>query len=200
MLSEDGEPPLALGDRVALDRPVDLGFALGGGLQARVLTADDAALLVEATRGETARSLWAGRPAGPYSLADAQTALSQWDPAAHGQFSVGIFSAGVLAGAIGVMPDGPASVELASWMRPEQRGRGIAFRALNAASEWAHEALGASRVWLEINPRNKPSLRLAGRAGYRLEKRLPRHCRDWSCEDAAHDSWHDCLIWVHHGE
>jgi RimJ/RimL family protein N-acetyltransferase len=179
---------------------VDLDLVLGGGLQARVLTVDDAGLLAEATSGETARSLWAGRPAGPYLLDDAQTALSQRDPAAHGQFSMGIFRAGSLAGAIGLMPDGPASVELAYWTRPEQRGRGIASRALDAVTEWAHEALGASRVWLEINPRNKPSLRLAERAGYRFEKRLPRHCRDWSCEDAAHDSWHDCLIWVHHGE
>lgn len=129
-----------------------------------------------------------------------QTALSEWDPAAHGQFSVGIFRAGSLAGAVGLMPDGPASVEVAYWTRPEQRGRGIASSALNAVSEWAHQALGASRVWLEINPRNGPSLRLAERADYRFETRLPQHCRDWLRDDAAHDSWHDCLIWVHHGE
>ncbi len=24
-----------------------------------------------------------------------------------------------------------------------------------------------------------------------------RHCRDWSAEDAEHDTWHDCLIWAH---
>ena len=178
---------------------MDLGTALGDGLQARVLAADDAPLIVEATSGETARSLWAGRPAGPYSLADAQLALSQWDPARDGQFSVGIFRAGVLAGAIGLMPDGPASVELAYWTRPEQRGRGTASRALKAVTEWAHQALGAARVWLEINPGNEPSLRLAERAGYGREGCLPRHCRDWSDEDPALDSWHDCLIWVHRG-
>lgn len=36
-----------------------------------------------------------------------------------------------------------------------------------------------------------------GAAGYRFGQRIPRHCRDWACEDAERDSWHDCLIWVH---
>ena len=49
----------------------------------------------------------------------------------------------------------------------------------------------------DAEPGNEPSLRLARHAGYRFEQRLHRHCRDWSCEDAEHDSWHDCLIWTH---
>jgi RimJ/RimL family protein N-acetyltransferase len=53
------------------------------------------------------------------------------------------------------------------------------------------------RVWLEIEPGNEPSLRLAQRAGYHFEQRLSQHCRDWSSEDAEQDSWHDCLIWAH---
>jgi RimJ/RimL family protein N-acetyltransferase len=57
--------------------------------------------------------------------------------------------------------------------------------------------MAAARIWLEIAPGNEPSLRLARRTGYRFEQRIPRHCRDWACEDAARDSWHDCLIWVH---
>jgi RimJ/RimL family protein N-acetyltransferase len=61
----------------------------------------------------------------------------------------------------------------------------------------AHRSLGIPRIWLEINPGNEPSLRVARRAGYRFEQRLLRHCRDWACEDAEHDSWHDCLIWTH---
>jgi hypothetical protein len=58
-------------------------------------------------------------------------------------------------------------------------------------------AAGIPRIWLEINPGNEPSLRVARRAGYRFEQRLPRHCRDWACEDADKDSWHDCFIWTH---
>jgi len=95
------------------------------------------------------------------------------------------------------MPDRPGSAELAYWVRPGQRGQGIAAHAVRATTPWAHRSLGIPRIWLEINPRNEPSLRVARRAGYRFEQRLPRHCRDWACEDAEHDSWHDCLIWTH---
>ena len=59
---------------------------LVNGLHLHVLVRDDAALLVEATSEEQAPALWGPRPAGPYSLHDAQAALSAWDPAAEGQF------------------------------------------------------------------------------------------------------------------
>jgi RimJ/RimL family protein N-acetyltransferase len=107
---------------------------------------------------------------------------------------------GLLVGAVGLMPDGAGSIELAYWIRPEQRGRGIASRAVRASTLWAHRSLATSRIWLEIDPGNEPSLRVARRAGYHFEQRLPEHCRDWSREDAERDSWHDCLIWVHHGD
>jgi RimJ/RimL family protein N-acetyltransferase len=170
---------------------------LGHGLHMRVLVRDDAAVLAEATSGEQDPALWGPRPAGPYSLRDAQAALSAWDPAAGGQFSLGILDGRQLLGAVGLMPDQPGSTELAYWMRPEQRGRGIASRAVRATTPWIHRSLGIVRIWLEIQPGNEPSLRVARRAGYRFEQRLPRHCRDWAREDAEHDSWHDCLIWAH---
>jgi RimJ/RimL family protein N-acetyltransferase len=176
---------------------MDMDLDLGEGLRLRTLVKEDAALLVEATSGERAPSLWAPRPAGPYSLHDGQAALSAWDPLAGGQFSLGIVHGRRLLGAVGLMPDSPGSVELAYWMRPEQRGRGIASRAVRATTRWAHRSLAVPRIWLEIRPGNEPSLRVARRAGYHFEQRLSQHCRDWSREDARHDSWHDCLIWVH---
>jgi RimJ/RimL family protein N-acetyltransferase len=178
----------------------DLKLDLDGGLHLRVLATGDAALLVEATSGESARSLWGPRPAGPYLLRDGQAALSAWDPASGGQFSVGILDGRRLLGAVGLMPDRPGSVELAYWVRPEQRGQGIASRAVQATTRWAHRSLAVDRIWLEIRPGNEPSLRLARRAGYRFEQRLPRHCRDFLREDADHDSWHDCLIWAHESD
>jgi hypothetical protein len=96
---------------------------LANGLHLRVLVRDDAALLVEATREEQDPALWGPRPAGPYSLRDAQAALSAWDPAAGGQFSIGILKGRQLLGAVGLMPDRPGSAELAYWARPGQRGR-----------------------------------------------------------------------------
>jgi RimJ/RimL family protein N-acetyltransferase len=173
---------------------------LGDGLLMRTLVSDDVALLAEATSGESAAALWGPRPAGPYSLRDGQAALSAWDPAAGGQFSIGILCGQRLFGAVGLMPDGPGTIELAYWLRPEQRGRGIGTRAVRAATLWAHRILGTHRIWLEIRPGNEPSLRLARRAGYQFEQRLSQHCRDWSSEDAGHDSWHDCLIWAHISE
>jgi RimJ/RimL family protein N-acetyltransferase len=163
----------------------------------RALVGEDAALLVEATSGESAPSLWGPCPAGPYSLHDGQAALSAWDPAAGGQFSIGILRGHRLLGAVGVMPDRPGSTELAYWIRPQDRGRGIASRAVRATTVWVHRNLAIPRIWLEIRPGNEPSLRLARHAGYQFERRLSRHCRDWSSEDAEHDSWHDCLIWAH---
>ena len=175
---------------------------LGNGLHLRVLGTGDAALLAEATSGESAPALWGPRPAGPYSLHDAHEALAAWDRAAGGQFSLGILHgqrlhSQRLLGAVGLMPDRPGSVELAYWTRPEERGRGIASRAVRAATRWAHGSLGIPRIWLEIRPGNEPSLRVARGAGFRFEQRLPRHCRDWAAEDAEQDSWHDCLIWGH---
>lgn len=172
------------------------GIDLGDGLGLRTLGNDDATLLVEATSGESARSLW-GHRRGPYSMLDGQAALAEWDPEAGGQFSVGILRDQRLVGAVGLMPDGPGSIELAYWIRPEQRGRGLASLAVRATTEWAHCDLAVLRIWLEINPGNEASLRLAERVGYRFEQRLSRHCRDWKHEDAELDSWHDCLIWAH---
>ncbi|SMD18593.1 GNAT family N-acetyltransferase [Kibdelosporangium aridum] len=176
---------------------MDLDLSLDAGLDARVLTVDDAPLLVEATTGETGRSLWGARPVGPYTLTDAQKALSQWNHAEHGQFSIGILRERYLVGAVGLMPDEDANVELAYWIRPQQRGRGIGSRVVRAVTLWAHQTLKAPRIWLEINPSNEPSLRLARQAGYRFEQRLARHCRDWSVDDPERDTWHDCLIWIY---
>jgi hypothetical protein len=59
-------------------------------LRLRTLTVRDAELLVEATRGESARALWDAFPAGPYSLRDAQAALQAWDSRSAGQVSYGV--------------------------------------------------------------------------------------------------------------
>jgi len=179
---------------------MDVDLDLGDDLRLRALADSDAALLAEATSGEKAPSLWGAHPAGPYSLGDAQAALAAWDPGAGGQFSLGILRGQRLIGAVGLVPDSPGSIELAYWVRPEERGKGVASRAVAAATLWAHRELAASRIWLEIEPGNEPSLRLAQRAGYRFEQRISQHCRDWAGEDADRDSWHDCLIWVHAGE
>lgn len=168
-----------------------------GDLRLRTLVQEDVPLLVEATRHEQARALWGPRPAGPYSLEDAKTALQQWDPAGGKQVSYGVLEAERLVAAVGLMLQGPHSAELAYWVRPEERRRGIGLRSVHALTAWAHRDAGLARLWLEIEPGNTASLELARRAGYQLERRLARHCRSWLAEDPDRDHWHDCLIFAH---
>jgi RimJ/RimL family protein N-acetyltransferase len=172
---------------------------LGAGLRLRTLTPRDADLVVEATRAELGRALWGPYPAGAYALQDARAALDAWDPDAGGQVSYGMLDHDHLLGALGLMPDGPDSAELAYWVRPESRRQGLALRGVNALTSWAHRDAGLARIWLEIDPENAPSLRLAERAGYRFEQRIADHCRSWTVPDPEHDTWHDCLIWSHAG-
>ncbi len=183
-----GQSPAAIVDLTA---QLDLSD-----LHLRTLLQDDAELLVEATRHEQAAALWGPRPAGPYSMDDAKRALQQWDPAG-GQASYGVLRGERLIAALGLMLDSPASAELAYWVRPEERRRGIGLRSVQALTTWAHQDAGLVRLWLEIEPGNTASLELARRGGYRLEERLPRHCRCWLDEDPDRDEWHDCLIFAH---
>lgn len=170
---------------------------LGAGLRLRTLTSRDAELVVQATSTETGRALWAVRPVGPYTLNDAHAALRDWDPDAGTQTSYGIFDKDQLLGALGLMPDGPHSAELAYWVRPQSRRQGLALRGIHAITRWAHQDAGLTRIWLEINPDNTASQRLAERAGYRYEQRIAHHCRTWTSPEPENDTWHDCLIWAH---
>ncbi len=161
----------------------DLNLDLGTDLRLRTLGIDDAALVAEATSRETKPALWGPRPAGPYSPHDAQAALLAWDPAAGGQFSIGILRGQQLLGAIGLMPDGPGSVELAYWIRPGHRGRGIASQAVQAITLWVHRTLDIPRIWLEIRPGNETKAMQAtkaisrGRSGFRPARSRPRRSR-----------------------
>jgi RimJ/RimL family protein N-acetyltransferase len=177
---------------------VDLRTELtAGDLRLRTLTPGDAALIVEATRAELGPASWGPRPVGPYTMEDALAALRAWDAETSGQASYGILVGSRLVCALGLMPDGPSSAELAYWVRPEDRGRGIAWRSVVALTDWAHRGVSLDRIWLEIDPENSASIRVAQRAGFELEGRLARHCRSWAHDDPALDSWHDCDIWVH---
>ena len=168
-----------------------------GPYRLRTLTQDDAALVVEATEAEQAPAAWGPRPAGPYTLEDAKAALQAWDPETSGQASVGILDGGRLVGALGLMPDGPSSAELAYWVRPEYRGRGIAWRCVVAMTDWAHRAVPLTRIWLEIEPTNAASIRVARRAGFGLEGRPARDCRSRTHAVLAPGSLHECDNWVH---
>jgi RimJ/RimL family protein N-acetyltransferase len=58
------------------------------------------------------------------------------------------------------------TVELGYVVAPKARGRGVARRALQLLTEWAFAELGALRIELRIAVDNRPSSRVAQRAGY----------------------------------
>ena len=97
------------------------------------------------------------------------------------------------------MLDGPDSAELAYWVRPGQRRRGLASKGVRLVTDWAHRA-GLTGLWLEIDPANQASLRVAAQCGYRLERHSPAHCRSPAPDEAGDDQRHDCLIWSHTAE
>ncbi|WP_374225491.1 hypothetical protein [Actinomadura sp. NEAU-AAG7] len=53
-----------------------------------------------------------------------------------------------MLGALGLMINGPDSAELAHWVRPESRRRGLALRDINTLTRWTHNELGINRIWL----------------------------------------------------
>ncbi|MCE7010923.1 GNAT family N-acetyltransferase [Kibdelosporangium philippinense] len=160
----------------------------------RLLGEQDAPLIVEATAQESGRALWGARR-GPYTLDQARAALVAWNG-----YNFGLTQSGRLLAAVGVMPDGPGSAEIAYWVRPEQRRKGLGLRGLTKVTEWAHDQGGFTRLWLEINPDNVASSRLAERAGYQWESVEPQHCRSWLTENPEDDVWHDCSMWTHYDE
>lgn len=79
--------------------------------------------------------------------------------------------------------------DIGYWVAPSARGRGVASRALALVSSWAIRDLGLHRLELEHSTRNRPSCRVAEKAGYQLEgtKR----------SSALHeDGWHDMHLHV----
>jgi RimJ/RimL family protein N-acetyltransferase len=177
---------------VGVDLTMDLAL---GDMRMRTLDQADAELVVEATRNEPAPALWGPRPVGPYSVDQATAALAAWSPGA-GRVSYGLLGDDQLLAAFALMLDGPDRAELAYWVRPEQRRRGLATKGVLLVTGWAHH-IGLTRMWLEIEPSNQASVGVAIRTGYRFEERLPRHCRSWVRDEPSEDEWHDCLIWSH---
>jgi RimJ/RimL family protein N-acetyltransferase len=159
------------------------------GLRFRTLTEADAPLVVEATATETAPALWGPNPPGPYTLADATTALGEWSDE---QVSFGLLDGDRLLATFGLM----AEAEICYWTPPPHRGNGYAVTGLRFLAAWSHERAGLDRIWLEISPGNEPSLRVAERAGFHFDQLAAGHCPTWENGRLTGDR-HDCLIYLH---
>ena len=148
----------------------------------RPLGPDDAASLARHADDEAVwRNLFEGFPR-PYALADAQA----WcDPArrpASAGFVWGIEAGGDVGGnvvgCIGLRPDAGwlrCNAEVGYWLGQAHWWHGVASDALLRVSEWALRTQPElTRLYAPIFAWNLGSQRVAAKAGYELEARLPQ--------------------------
>jgi RimJ/RimL family protein N-acetyltransferase len=80
-------------------------------------------------------------------------------------------TAGALVGFAGIVDlnlEGSEG-EIGYMVAPEARGRGIALRTVQLLTRWGLDTLGLERLELRIDTANTGSVKVAERAGYRLD-------------------------------
>ena len=126
-----------------------------------------------------------GRPAPPFSTADAEAVIdkfaSSWRAFATTGTPSGVAFAildatsGELAGCCGVDDWSKSDVEqFGYWIAQNTRGRGYATRAATLLTRWLFD-LGAARVFLTIVAGNEASVAVACRAGFVYEGTMRSH-------------------------
>jgi RimJ/RimL family protein N-acetyltransferase len=91
-----------------------------------------------------------------------------------------------LLGTVGVMEIDRARGygEIGYWTAAKARGRGLTSRAVQLVCDWAHEELGLAEIEIMAHRDNRPSQRVAERAGFadtgevRSVPRMPSDRRD----------------------
>jgi RimJ/RimL family protein N-acetyltransferase len=89
-------------------------------------------------------------------------------------FAVEPAGGGELVGSMGLHHLDQGLGAVGYWTAPAARGRGLTAEALRVLSRWAVDALGATRLEALVLVGNEASLRVAARAGYRVEGVLRR--------------------------
>lgn len=77
--------------------------------------------------------------------------------------------------------------EVAYWVVPAARGRGVASRSLEAVTRWAFDHMGLHRIQLDHSTKNPASCRVALKAGFHAEGTLRSQLRHA-------DGWHDMHV------
>jgi RimJ/RimL family protein N-acetyltransferase len=99
--------------------------------------------------------------------------LGHWQALGMGNWSIRMKETGAYVGSVGVLDYRRACVppmdapELGWGVGVAFQGKGLAREALDAALGWCDRVLQAPRTVCMIDPPNAPSLRLAGRVGFR---------------------------------
>jgi [ribosomal protein S5]-alanine N-acetyltransferase len=157
----------------------DLSFIIPcDGFTLRPLQLSDApAIAKHANDVDVWRNLFDGFP-HPYTLVHAESWCGT--DSHSGDFGVvwGIVVDGEAIGCIGVRPEFGAqrcSAETGYWLGKAHWGKGIAAAALKATTQWTWANLPEiERLFAPIYARNPASQRVAQKAGYVLEARIPR--------------------------
>jgi RimJ/RimL family protein N-acetyltransferase len=112
------------------------------------------------------------------------------------QWSTGTRASFVIADSADDRPLGLLSVQfdddhevasLAVSVFPEERGRGVAAKALRLGALWGLRDVGLARVVAEAAVDNGASIRAIEKAGFRREGTLRAHCK-------THGERHDCVM------
>jgi RimJ/RimL family protein N-acetyltransferase len=131
---------------------------------------EDEPLTPERQRDSVARAAerWRTGKSAPFVIADATT-----------DAPVGLLSLHV--------GDDDEVGELAITVFPQERGRGVASRALRLGAIWGLREVGLQRVFAEAAVENVASARAIERAGFQREGVLRAHCK-------THGRRHDCIF------
>lgn len=102
--------------------------------------------------------------------------IGHWRVRGHGNWAVRLNDGGDFVGSVGVLDyqraiEPPLNAPELGWgVATRFQGQGFAFEAASAALAWCDEALNAPCTVCIVSPDNAPSLKLAGRLGYRPER------------------------------
>ena len=115
----------------------------------------------------------------PYTREDASAWVALAESARARGVALHLVIAGAeddhLRGSIGIelrsrpVPHG----ELGYWVASEERGQGLAARAVRLLAGWALEDLALPRLEIHVQPANEPSRAVAREAGFELESTRP---------------------------
>lgn len=118
---------------------------------------------------------WIDDIPAPYTRADARAYVAAcrrgWKDGSLWAFAVVDSATDEVVGSCGVAwQDHPHGVaEIGYWVRAEDRGRGVATRAVRLASVWAFAQGGVQRLQLRADTFNAASQRVAENAGFQRE-------------------------------
>jgi precorrin-6A synthase len=125
---------------------------------------------------------WMGWSSGLASNEDARTnierAAREWEQGTWAVFRIVDAATDEVVGGVNLRFAEHETAEVSYFLRAGARGGGLATRAVRLVTRWAFDELGIERVELRVHPDNKPSRRVAERAGFRREG-VERASRAW---------------------